>query len=170
MSGDLLGALTAIETALVGSLVAIGQPTLDAIIERRQRYLAVRKALQVAVPQAFFSVVGGVGQSIDGVLRAFITACKDLVAAVLSRNPGNIASSAEVTDVPDLSRKTAMVAVNPPTDTADAPDTDAAAVSLEATSDEKAVSSEKQTPKADADEGQSATKDAESASEGAKKG
>lgn len=74
-----------------------------------------------------------------------------------------------MTDVPDLSRKTAMVAVNPPTDTADAPDTDAAAVSLEATSDEKAVSSEKQTPKADADEGQSATKDAESASEGANK-
>ncbi len=51
LSGDLLGALTTIETALVGSLVAIGQPTLDAIIERWQRYLAVREALQMAVPQ-----------------------------------------------------------------------------------------------------------------------
>jgi hypothetical protein len=85
----------------------------------------VREALQVAVPQAFFIVVGGVGQSIKGALRAFITAGKDLVAAVLSLNPGNIASSAEVTDVPDLSHKTATVAVNPPTDTADAPDIDA---------------------------------------------
>jgi hypothetical protein len=85
---------------------------------------------------------------------------------VLSLNPGNIASSTEMTDVPDLSRKTAMVAVSPPTDTADAPDTDTAAVSLEATSDEKAVSSEKQTPKADADEGRLATKDAESATSG----
>ena len=120
----------------------------------------------MAVPQAFFSVVGGVGQGIDGVHRAFITAGQDLVAAVLSLNPGNIASSTEMTDVPDLSRKTAMVGVSPPTDTGDAPDTDAAAVSLEATSDEKAVSSEKQTLKADADEGQSATKDAEAATSG----
>jgi hypothetical protein len=171
LSGDLLGALTTIETALVGSLIAIGQPTLDAIIERRQRYLAVRQALQVAVPQAFFSVVGGVGEGVDGVLRAFIIAGQDLVDAVLSLNPGNIASAlvngtklvvgsfvdgtqavvdgivtaqqtiatalaaqpaaasatafsanisrTAVTDVPDLSRKTAMVAVDPPTDTAE---------------------------------------------------
>lgn len=73
-SGDLLGALTTIETAVVGSVVAVGEPTLAAIIERRQRFLAVRSAWQVAVPQAFFSVVGGVGQGADEVLRAFITA------------------------------------------------------------------------------------------------
>ena len=53
----------------------------------------MRQALQVAVPQAFFSVVGGVGEGIDGVLRAFITAGQDLVDAVLSLNPGNIASA-----------------------------------------------------------------------------
>jgi hypothetical protein len=73
LSGDLLGALTTIETAIVGSVVAVGEPTLAAIIERRQRFLAVRSALQVAVPQAFFSVVGGVGPGADEVLRAFIT-------------------------------------------------------------------------------------------------
>jgi hypothetical protein len=214
LSGDLLGALTTIEAALVGSIVAIGQPTLDAIIERRQRYLAVRQALQVAVPQAIISVVGGAGDAIDGVLRAFIVAGQDLVDAVLSLNPGNIASAlvngttlvlgsladgtqavvdgivtaqqtlatalaaqpaassattfsakisgAQVTDVPDLSRKTAMVALDAPADTADAPDP--AAASLATTSEEeKAVPTEKQTPKADADEGVSAAKDDASA-------
>src|SRR5258705_9122204 len=45
-------------------LVAIGQPTLDAIIERRQRYLAVQQALQVDGPQAFVSVVGGFGRGV----------------------------------------------------------------------------------------------------------
>ena len=34
-SGDLLGALTTIETAVVGSVVAVGEPTLAAMIERR---------------------------------------------------------------------------------------------------------------------------------------
>src|SRR5215217_6639962 len=56
LSGDLLGALTTVETYLVGSLVAVGEPTLAAIIERRQRYLAVREALQLAVPEAFIDV------------------------------------------------------------------------------------------------------------------
>ena len=214
LSGDLLGALTTIEAALVGSIVAIGQPTLDAIIERRQRYLAVRQALQVAVPQAIISVVGGAGEAIDGVLRAFIIAGQDLVDAVLSLNPGNIASAlvngttlvlgsfadgtqsvvdgivtaqqtlatalaaqpapaaatafiasvsgADVTAVPDLSGKTAMIAVDPPTDAADAPDIDTAAA-LATTSEEKKVSPEAETPKADADEGESAAKDDASA-------
>jgi hypothetical protein len=83
LSGDLLGALTTIEVALVGSIVAIGEPTLDAIIQRRQRILAVQQALQVAVPQAFFDVVGGVGLGLDEVARAFIVAGQGLVDAVL---------------------------------------------------------------------------------------
>jgi len=170
LTGDLLGALTTIETYLVGSIVAIGEPTLAAIIERRQRYLAVREALQVAVPAAIIDVVGGVGLGLDTVARAFIVAGQDLVDAVLSFSPGAIVSalvngttlvvgsfveggqhvvdgivsaqqtittalaaepdptmttlsakvaSHEVTDVPDLSRKTAMIAVSPSTDTVD---------------------------------------------------
>jgi len=93
LSGDLLGALTTVQNYLVGSLVAVGQPTLDAIIERRQRFLAVAEALQVAVPQAFFSVVGGFGSAADTVLRAFIVAGQDLVDAVLSFSPGAIVSA-----------------------------------------------------------------------------
>lgn len=65
LSGDLLGALTTIEAALVGSIVAVGDPILDAIIERRQRVLAVQQALQLAVPEAFFDVVGGIGRGLD---------------------------------------------------------------------------------------------------------
>jgi hypothetical protein len=93
LSGDLLGALTTIETAIVGSVVAVGEPTLAAIIERRQRLLAVQSALQVAVPEAFIDVVGGVAQGADEALRAFITAGQGLVDAVLSLNPGNIAAA-----------------------------------------------------------------------------
>ena len=90
LSGDLLGALTTIETALVGSIVAVVEPTLNAIIQRRQRSLAVSSALQVAVPTAFFQFVGGLGAGLDEVTRAVITAGQDLVQAVLSLNLGNI--------------------------------------------------------------------------------
>ncbi len=48
----------------------------------------MQQALQVAVPQAFFDVVGGPG--LDEVARAFIVAGQGLVDAVLSLNLGNI--------------------------------------------------------------------------------
>jgi hypothetical protein len=78
-SRDLLGALTTIETYLVGSLVAVGDPTLAASIERRQRVLAVSEALHEAVPAA-----------VDGVLRASIVAGQGVVDALLPLNLGNL--------------------------------------------------------------------------------
>jgi hypothetical protein len=198
LSGDLLGALTTVETYLVGSLVAVGGPTVAAIIERRQRFLAVREALQVAVPQAIIDVVGGVGQGLDTVARAFIVAGQDLVDAVLSFSPGAIVnalvngttlvvgsfveggqhvvdgivsaqqtiatalatepapsatavtakvSSAAASDVPDLSRKSTMVAVSPSTDTA------------EATKRTESKPTERDTPKAKDDADQSTKAD-----------
>jgi hypothetical protein len=215
LSGDLLGALTTVEVALVGSIVAVGAPTLAAIIERRQRSLAVSQALQVAVPQALFSVVGGVGQGVDEVARAFITAGQGLVDAVLSLNLGNIVtalvngttlvlgsfvaggqhvvdgivtaqqtlaaalatqpaaaaatafgakvSSAKVTDVPVLSRKTALVAVSVPT-AAEARGADSAASASDSTSTESVggateAASSKADPKAIGDKDESAAKD-----------
>lgn len=199
LSGDLLGALTTVETYLVGSIVAIGAPTLAAIIERRERVLAVQQALQLAVPSAFFDVVGGLGQGLDEVARAFIVAGQNLVDAVLSFSPGAIisalvdgtslvlgsfvsggqhvvdgivsaqqtiatalaaqpapaaattfsanVSTGEATDVPDLSRKTAMVAVSQPSDT------DAAEATATASVDDATeVSSKDKTTKADKDE------------------
>jgi hypothetical protein len=213
LSGDLLGALTTVQNYLVGSIVAVGEPTLDAIIERRQRVLAVAEALQLAVPQAFFSVVGGFGGAADTVLRAFIVAGQDLVDAVLSFSPGAIASAlvngttlvlgsfieggqqvvdgivdaqqtiatalaatpnasmttlsakvspAEVTDVPDLSRKTAMVAVSPSADTTDAVETTSATTKSD--NETESGSTEKMTPKAADDADQSAAGDTTSTS------
>ena len=171
LSGDLLGALTTFETYLVGSLVAIGEPTLAAIIERRQRVLAVSEALQEAVPAALIGLGTGIFAAVDGVLRSSIIAGQGVVDALLPLNLGNLVnalvggtqlvlgsladggqnivdaivfaqrtiatalaaqpaatatafsakvSSAEVSDVPDLSRTTAMVAVSPSVDAPDA--------------------------------------------------
>jgi hypothetical protein len=195
LSGDLLGALTTVETYLVGSIVAVGEPTLAAIIERRQRVLAVSEAMQLALPQAIVDVVGGFGRGADEVLRAFIVAGQDLVDAVLSFSPGAIVSAlvdgtqlvlgsfvgagqhvvdgivsaqqtiatalaaepdptlttkvsnTEAADVPDLTRKTAMVAVSSPADTAATADADVTAATSEATTQNKP--SETETPKAD---------------------
>jgi hypothetical protein len=93
LSGDMLGALITIETALVGSIVAVDEPTLAAIIERRQRYLAVSPAQQVAVPEAFVDVVGSVGRGLDELARAVITVGQDLVDAMLSFSPGGVATA-----------------------------------------------------------------------------
>ncbi|MFG1934368.1 hypothetical protein ACGFK1_27560 [Mycobacterium sp. NPDC048908] len=158
LSGDLLAALTTFETYLVGSLVAVGGPTLAAIIERRQRVLAVSEAMQEAVPAALIGLGTGVFAAVDGVLRSSIIAGQSVVDALLPPNLGNLvnalvggtqliagslvdggqdivdaivfaqktiatalaakpaasatAFSAEVTDVPDLSNKAAMVPVS----------------------------------------------------------
>lgn len=214
LTGDLLGALTTIQVALVDSIVAVGEPTLDAIIERRQRVLAVAEALQAAVPEAFFSVVGGFGRAIDEVVRAFIVAGQGLVDAVLSLNLGNIAGAlvtgttlvlgsfvdagqhvvdgivtaqqtiatalatqpdpavatafnatvagGEVTDVPDVSRKTAMVAVSPSEETAETPDTDPTGISTQTTSEAK-TAADQDTPKTHERADESAAKGDESA-------
>jgi hypothetical protein len=211
LSGDLLGALTTFETYLVGSLVAIGEPTLAAIIERRQRVLAVSEALQEAVPAALIGLGTGIFAAVDGVLRSSIIAGQGVVDALLPLNLGNLVnalvggtqlvlgsladggqdivdaivfaqqtiatalaaqpaaaatafsakvSSAEVTDVPDLSRTTAMVAVSPSVET-----DDTAKVSSDVTvSDptESTPTEKKKAPKPKDDADQSAAKHAAS--------
>jgi len=210
LSGDLLGALTTFETYLVGSLVAIGEPTLAAIIERRQRVLAVSEALQEAVPAALIGLGTGIFAAVDGVLRSSIIAGQGVVDALLPLNLGNLVnalvggtqlvlgsladggqdivdaivfaqqtiatalaaqpaaaatafsakvSSAEVTDVPDLSRTTAMVAVSPSVET-----DDTAKVSSDVTVSDPTESTptEKKAPKPKDDADQSAAKDAAS--------
>jgi hypothetical protein len=93
LARDLLGALTTIETYLVGSVVAVGEPLLDAIIERRQRYLAVAEAMQQAVPEAIIELATGFGQAVDVVLRAFIVAGQDLVDSLLPLDLGNVVNA-----------------------------------------------------------------------------
>ena len=90
LSLDLQGALTTIETALVGTVVAVGAPILDSIITVRERSLAVQLALQSAVPDAFIGATAAVLGAIDGVLRASIAGGQEVVDAVLTLNLGNI--------------------------------------------------------------------------------
>ena len=90
LSLDLQGALTTIETALVGTVVAVGAPILDSIITVRERSLAVQLALQSAVPDAFIGASAAVFGRIDGVLRASIAGGQEVVDAVLTLNLGNI--------------------------------------------------------------------------------
>jgi hypothetical protein len=170
LSGDLLGALDTIQTFLVGSTGAVVGPTLNAIIERRQRVLAVQSALQVAVPTAVIGLATSFGTALNGVLQASIIGGQGVVDAVLTLDLRNIATplvdrtrlvlgsfvdgghdivdgivaaqntiaealaaqpaasatalsgevaSAKVTDVPKLSRKTAMLTLRPQKDTTD---------------------------------------------------
>ncbi len=213
LTGDLLGALTTVETYLVGSIVAVGGPTLAAIIERRQRYLAVREALQLAIPQAIVDAVGGFGGGADTVVRAFIVAGQNLVDAVLSFSPGAIVSaivdgttlvlgsfaeggqqvvdgivsaqqtiatalaaqpdpsattltakvaSPDMTDVPHLSRKTAMIAVSPSTDTAVTADTAKDSSEVTTPDPTKSKSTEQEPLKNKDDADQSTAKDSTS--------
>jgi hypothetical protein len=208
LARDPLAALTTLETYLVGSIVAVGGPTLAAIIARRTEALAVREALQVAIPTAVIQAVGGLGQGADEILRAFIVAGQGVVNAVLSFSPGAIVSalvdgtrlvvqsfagagqhvvdgivaaqqtiatalatqpaatmaaktfsatvsSPDVTDVPDLGRKTATLSVSPsadPVDTEDSPDATTPGTTNK-------VSTEKKTPKPKDAADQSSAKD-----------
>jgi hypothetical protein len=90
LSGQLQEALTTIEEYLIESAGAVVLPTLGAIITNRQRVLAVQSALQVAVPTAIVQFGAGIGDAIDGVVRAFITAGQLLVDAALPLDLGNL--------------------------------------------------------------------------------
>jgi hypothetical protein len=90
LTGDLQGALTTIEGALIGSIAAVGAPLLDAFITVRQRILARQSELQAAVPAALIGVGTGFLLAIDGVLRSGIAGGQEIVDAVLSLDLGNI--------------------------------------------------------------------------------
>jgi hypothetical protein len=90
---DFAGAFNTLSAAIIDSVVAVGQPLLDANIELRQRSLAIQTALQAAVPQAFFSVVGGVLSATNGVANSVIVGTQNLVAAIASLDLSNIVNA-----------------------------------------------------------------------------
>lgn len=92
-SGDFLEALTTIETAIIGSIAAVGLPILGAIIERRERYLAVQGALQEAVPAALIGLGTGIFGGVDSVLRSFIVGGQTVADALLPIDLGNLAQA-----------------------------------------------------------------------------
>ena len=90
LTGDFDGALTTIETYLIESGAAIIGPTLGAIIERRERYLAVQAALQTALPTAIVEFGAGVVAAIDVVARAAIEGGTIVADTVLDGDFGNL--------------------------------------------------------------------------------
>jgi len=202
LTGDLLGALDTISTAVRGAIVAVGGPTLGAIIERRQRVLAVQSALQVAVPTAVIGLTTSVLDAVNGVLQASITGGQGVVDAVLTLDLRNIATalvdgtrlvlgsfvdgghgiidgivaaqttiatalsaqppaaatalsgkiaSAKVTDVPKLSRRSAMLTLSPKKDTTDTTGTSGTTDTTEKATDDNSGTTAKGDASATAD-------------------
>lgn len=92
LNGDLVGALNTITGALLSSAAAVVTPTLNAIIERRTRYLEATAALQSAVPVALVQFGNGVLSAINGVLEASIVGTQGVIQAIL---PLNLAALAQ---------------------------------------------------------------------------
>ncbi len=90
LNGDLLGALTTVEEAVIGSLGATFVPTVLANIDVQQIQLAIQGALVLAQPVALVELGTGLFAAFDGVSRAAITATQNLIDAVLSFNIGGI--------------------------------------------------------------------------------
>jgi hypothetical protein len=91
---DFVGAFDTVTTAIRDSVIAVGQPLLDSVIWRNQKYAAVQTALYAATPLAFISVVNGFLQAGNIVTTSLITGTQDFVAAVLTLNLGNIVNAA----------------------------------------------------------------------------
>src|SRR4051812_22099157 len=87
---DFVGAFETFTSAVRDSVVAVGQPLLDSLIWRSQKYYAVQTALRAAVPQAFIDVTNGFLAAGSGVATSLIVGTQNLVAAILTLNLGNI--------------------------------------------------------------------------------
>ncbi len=87
---NLVGAFETFTTAIRDSAVAIGEPLLNSLVWRNQKYFVVEAALRSAVPQAFLDVANGFLAAGNVVVVSLIQGVQDLVGAVLSLNLGNI--------------------------------------------------------------------------------
>jgi len=87
---NLVGAFDTFATAVRDSVIAIGQPLLDSVIWRNQKYLVVQAALESAVPRAWIDLANGFLAAGNVVTTSLIQGTQDFVAAVLTFNLGNI--------------------------------------------------------------------------------
>jgi hypothetical protein len=87
---NLVGAFDTFATAVRDSVVAIGEPLLDSVIWRNQKYLVVQAALESAVPRAWIDLANGFLAAGNVVTTSLIQGTQDLVAAVLTFNLSNI--------------------------------------------------------------------------------
>ena len=93
---DFVGAFDTFTAAVRDSVVAVGQPLLDSLIWRNQKYFAVQTALEAAVPQAWIDVANGFLEAGNVVTTSLIQGTQDFIAAVLTLNLGNIIDAALV--------------------------------------------------------------------------
>jgi hypothetical protein len=91
---DFVGAFDTVTAAIRDSVIAVGQPLLDSLIWRNQKYYVVQAALRAAVPQALIDVTNGFLQAGSVVATSLIVGTQDLVAAILSLDLGNIINAA----------------------------------------------------------------------------
>lgn len=91
---DFVGAFDTITSALRDATVAIGQPLVDSLVWRYEKYYGVAAALGSAVPQAFIDVVNGFLLAGNVVTTSLIQGTQDLIAAVLTFNLSNILNAA----------------------------------------------------------------------------
>lgn len=91
---DFVGAFDTFTGAVRDSVVAVGQPLLDSVIWRNQKYYVVQAALRAAVPKAFIDLTNGFLTAGSGVTTALIEGIQDFVGAVLTFNLGNVINAA----------------------------------------------------------------------------
>jgi hypothetical protein len=87
---DFVGAFNTFTGAIRDSVVAIGEPLLDSLIWRNQKYLLVEAALESAVPQAIIDVANGFLAAGNVVVTSLLEGTQNLVGAFLTFNLGNI--------------------------------------------------------------------------------
>lgn len=91
---DFVGAFDTFAAAVRDSVVAVGEPLLDSLIWRNQKYFLVEAALQSARPQAFIDIINGFLAAGNEVTTSFIEGTQNFVAALLTLDLGNIIDAA----------------------------------------------------------------------------
>jgi hypothetical protein len=91
---NFVGAFDTITTAIRDSVVAVGQPLLDSLIWRNQKFYAVQTALEAAVPRAWIDLANGFLAAGNVVTTSLIIGTQNLISAVLTFNLGNIIDAA----------------------------------------------------------------------------
>jgi hypothetical protein len=91
---NFVGAFDTITTAIRDSAVAVGQPLLDSLIWRNQKFYAVQTALEAAVPKAWIDLANGFLAAGNVVTTSLIVGTQNLISAVLNFNLGNIIDAA----------------------------------------------------------------------------
>jgi hypothetical protein len=91
---NFVGAFDTITTAIRDSVVAVGQPLLDSLIWRNQKFYAVQTALEAAVPKAWIDLANGFLAAGNVVTTSLIVGTQNLISAVLTLNLGNIIDAA----------------------------------------------------------------------------